>query len=508
MSNVTAKDPADKDVGTKTQRLFGQSNYNIWAREFKVDARLRGVWKLFTGEENVLPKPNRRLYMPSSVTTPGASTRSSTDKEVAAQSDGDRETRARLQEYQFDLEDWRDNEKRVRLALALLSVSVHPTILNSLQEYDSPKEAWDWLKAQYKMSDKRALKITLAKIESLKLQFYNGIQAYINQHLLIQQEISDAGGTYNDNQLRAKLVRGLTPRYNTFVDMLDINEDDKNISIRELTGRLLTFESKIRARDQSKQGKPATNSNDDKLKDDKKQRSKCSYQPCGKWGHTEDVCRKKKADQGSKSGNRSVNATAYDGDFDENEFYKQISDKSLSTSPHPSTNTSIADDFQVEQHEPKKESCNQGSWVTENVLSPARCSPRMVVLMNTKLPTLTRDSQLADSAAFIHVVNRKTLFNTFKPLQMKIGTAEDGQVMQVLGGGDVPITLINKQGGTTTLTLPNVVYVPNSRCNLLSLPKIARQGYYGLWDDKGIEFLDCHNIPIGYAPLNDGLFVL
>ena len=55
--------------------------------------------------------------------------------------------------FKLDVDEWKDNEKKVRLALILLPKWVDPAIRGKVQEYENPKEAWEYLKGQYKMTN-------------------------------------------------------------------------------------------------------------------------------------------------------------------------------------------------------------------------------------------------------------------------------------------------------------------------------------------------------------------
>lgn len=74
------------------------------------------------------------------------------------------------------------------------------------------------------------------------------MQEYLNQHELLKLDILDAKGTYDDAQLVSKILRGLSPRYNNFVDQYHLLNDD----VKEMTTKLLTYESKFIERDAEK----------------------------------------------------------------------------------------------------------------------------------------------------------------------------------------------------------------------------------------------------------------
>jgi len=90
------------------------------------------------------------------------------------------EVSAKIAEYKLDLEEYRENEKKLRLSLSLLAFWVDPAIRGTLQTYDNPEKAWDY-----------------------------------NQHELLKLDITATGGTYDNTQLVSKILRGLSSRYDT-----------------------------------------------------------------------------------------------------------------------------------------------------------------------------------------------------------------------------------------------------------------------------------------------------
>ena len=172
------------------------------------------------------------------------------------------------------------------------------------------------------MNNTRALDIALSKMERLKLDDCKSMQEYLNQHEMLKLDITQCKGAYDDTQMVSKILRGLTFRYNTFVDQyyyLQDAKDTADISVRDITSRLLTFESKLQERAEQKAAANKEKDKDNKAKgrnkgdkgdkgdkdqspkDGKKSRPKCTYEPCGKWGHEESECRTKISHQSKDS---------------------------------------------------------------------------------------------------------------------------------------------------------------------------------------------------------------
>ena len=90
---------------------------------------------------------------------------------------------------------------------------------------------------------------------------------------------------------------------------------------------------------------------------------------------------------------------------------------------------------------------------------------------------------------------------------MNINTADKSTALQVRGGGDVAVMLLNSQQQLIRLRLSNVAYAPRGRCNLLSLGLLTRKaGVRCYLDDRGLTLSTCDRKDIGYATLSAGLF--
>ena len=109
------------------------------------------------------------------------------------------------------------------------------------------------------MSNARALDIALNKIGNLKLKDCSSMQEYLNKHELIRLDIINSKGTFDDAQLVSKILRGLTPRYNNFVDQYHLLNNDVNEDVKEMTTKLLTYESKLVERDAEKKASKSDN---------------------------------------------------------------------------------------------------------------------------------------------------------------------------------------------------------------------------------------------------------
>ena len=116
---------AGPDLGVPL--LEGANNYSAWSRDVQGVARHNNVWSLIDKSEDVLEKPTQQ-----------------------------QDTQKGEQAYRYQLEDYKEQQGRVRLALSILTFSVAPAIRRQLFTFTTPFATFEYLKQQYKVSNYRA----------------------------------------------------------------------------------------------------------------------------------------------------------------------------------------------------------------------------------------------------------------------------------------------------------------------------------------------------------------
>lgn len=128
----------------------------------------------------------------------------------------------------------------------------------------------------------------------------------------------------------------------------------------------------------------------------------------------------------------------------------------------------------------------------------------------TSASRLQHDAWILDSGANVYICNDATLFTTLHMFHTSVSTAGQGSDMHIAGGGTVELTLEDGDGDPFKLTLHEVAYAPLSRCNLISVSKLAKAGILGAWTAGG----DVMNLTtpaghtIGTAIQHNGLYHL
>lgn len=115
----------------------------------------------------------------------------------------------------------------------------------------------------------------------------------------------------------------------------------------------------------------------------------------------------------------------------------------------------------------------------------------------------TPDIWLADTGANMHIVNDIKWFmkETFRSFDVNISTADGSTTLEVKGGGVVRLVLKSPDGFLVTVSLSEVAYASQGKCNLFSggmfVQKAKVTGVYNdqymTWiNDEGQRDRTCH----------------
>ncbi len=536
--------------GIKIEILKGQANYGRWFRDFKAVATVKGVWELFEGTRDVLAEPTRPVKPDMRRTR---STRE--DSAAAFQRDEFKEAledySLNIQEYKLELADYESNAKQVRTARALLAATVEPSIRSATQSKDTPKGALDEIIDLCKMQDSRALDLAIIGLENLSLFKCTSMTDYFNRAQTFRQDIIDLGSPYTENQLKSKILRGLTTQYDNFVDHFHLVQDDPTVasaSLKTTLSMLLAHESKLKERNSkpSSGEKRSSNRNNDKDGDKtKKPRPKCTYEPCKKWGHDEKDCRMKRDHEAAKGtndkskdsnspkpgkdgnpGRRQI--AAMTGSTDLSKLLKSFEEEAddilgLSVNTPASMSQILAPESNADPSfqfcRKDGEGLDQGGVEMgiqgidcESVSSISLASGHQSIPSNPSMAMssssdISPNLWIADTAASTHIVNDRRLFSKFKSVDLSIGTAEKDTSLAIKGAGTAHITMLPETHEQVDFSLTQAAYAPSSTCNLLSLPMLAlKANLHGTWDRTGITFLTQEGDVVGRAPMQDGLY--
>ncbi|KAH8586104.1 hypothetical protein B0O99DRAFT_748557, partial [Bisporella sp. PMI_857] len=126
----------------------------------------------------------------------------------------------------------------------------------------------------------------------------------------------------------------------------------------------------------------------------------------------------------------------------------------------------------------------------------------------------TPDTWLADTGANMHIVNntkwfKKETFRPFNDCSIDISTANGSTNLEVKGGGVVQVILRNPDGFPVKVSLSEVAYAPQGKCNLFSGGMFAQRAKLtGVYNDQYMTWINDQGNKIGHAIFENGLYHL
>ena len=126
----------------------------------------------------------------------------------------------------------------------------------------------------------------------------------------------------------------------------------------------------------------------------------------------------------------------------------------------------------------------------------------------------TPGTWLADTGANMHIVNdikwfKENTFRSFPNCSMDISTADGSTTLDVKGGGTVQVLLKNLDGSLSRVSLSDVAYAPQGKCNLFSGGIFAQKAKLtGVYNDQYMTWVDKQGRQIGHAIFENGLYHL
>ena len=293
------------ESGADLQILRGQVNYFRWKRDFKVAAQNENLWSLYTGAEELLDKPDKVDFDHTTIGI-GSESSSSTKGKIPSAS-VIKLTSEGIVQFKFALKEYEKQDARIREARTLLCAYIDPSI-RALCDQPTPQDAFNAVISQHKIEDSMARSMLAQHMETLQLARCSCMQDYINQHTQIKLDMEECGGSYDNWQMEAKLLRGLTNAYRPFVTQYHFNLAFSPTaplvdamsgliapnSLSILTSRLLTYETLLKTQNQSGQVSTVNSNNGSQKKDKKKKRKekddKARCPTCKKMGHGAEEC--------------------------------------------------------------------------------------------------------------------------------------------------------------------------------------------------------------------------
>ena len=348
-------------------------------------------------------------------------------------------------------------------ALAIIVLSIEPSLLYLLGDPENPVAVWEKLANQFQKKT-WANKLELRrKLYSLHLKEGESVQNHVKAMMEIFESLAVIGDPVSEEDRVVQLLASLPDSFNMLVTALEANPEVP--SMETVTERLLHEERKIKGREETvtrhTKAMMAHNSFG------RKKKFTCHY--CGIPGHFKRNCRKlaselatsnEKRDKSGCKTKREVTHKANKATCGSNDIH----------------NSSSEDDALVVCHALSARS--KGNWIV-------------------------------DSGATCHMCNDRKLFTKFECLEKSQEvTLGDGHALEATGQGTVSLEMTLPDGNTNRCILHNVLYVPKLSYNLLSVTKVSEHGKVIKFDDSGCQILNKHDKHIAVASKLGNLYYL
>lgn len=341
-----------------------------------------------------------------------------------------------------------------------------------------------------------------------------------------------------DDMFATALLHGLPPSYRAFKEKYDwirSTKPDDPPDLDYLYERLhveevqqLRMKEERRAREMAKKetsGNIGNKGYSGRSKPSREDKShlKCTYPDCGRTGHTEETCWVKSPEKIPRSlknklpayiDNKLMNEKASiasivetDLAYDRDVFVRA---DSLGTAPFSTTHANSADSSLQKRSAVLCKRESGGAGTRESGIRILCFSKRVLGAFLTGT-FCTTDTWLADTGANMHIVNDTKWFkdNTFYSFNSNVSTADESTTLEIKGRGVVQLILKSPDGFPVEVSLSDVAYAPQGKCNLFSGGLfIQKAKVIGVYNEDYMTWINNHGHTIGHAIFKKGLYQL
>lgn len=326
-------------------------------------------------------------------------------------------------------------------ALALVVLSVDPSLLYLLGDPQDPVEVWKKLSDHFQKKS-WANKLELRRrLYSLRLNEGDPVQEHIRKMTEVFEELAVVGDPLKEEDQVIHLLASLPEAYDMLVTALEANVDVPQMDV--VKERLLHEERKQKERDGDRDPSKALASYS---------RGVITCHKCGKPGHIKRYCPQLESEERRP---------------------RQFSRRKEGR--HKAHNATQDD---------------HGSGSEGDLLAVRQgCALQASGLMS---------NWIIDSGATCHMCGSKEAFTELHPITQPLEvTLGDGHRLNVVGEGTVSLNTRLSDGSIRKCRMRDVLYIPALTYNLLSVPKAAERGNMTKFSDKGCEILDANQKMIG-----------
>jgi hypothetical protein len=422
-------------------------NYPVWSTKFSAYMQTKGLYKALLGKE-IEPEEITPLAEDAS------------DEQIAA-----REAQVQQRNKQIEEIKERNNTVWCHIALALDNNSllyIRHDCLSSDGDGDGAK-AWRLLQQRYSNVEKPTVVSLVRQISRLQLNENEKLSEYFIRAQELMSRLTEAGEKISETLFNALVINGLPEKYEHFVVQESFNPA---ANFTELRTRLQNYDDSRLQRNQVEEDSATAmhaGNMSGRNKGPSKPKGDCFV--CGYPGHFAKQCSKRSSAYCSKCKKRGHLPRACRG--------PSKPDKPTTKESNPFSSYS--------------QCMNSGTEISSGTGKP--------------------NHLIIDTGCTDHIITQKELFENLQPCSIKSVKDPKGNLTPVKGIGDVPVKLHLKNGKEEEMVLRNVLYVPTSQVNLLSVNRCIRFGHKFMFN-KGEAKLKLNHGPQVDLTEDSGLFFL
>ncbi|XP_057426461.1 uncharacterized protein LOC130719879 [Lotus japonicus] len=345
-------------------------------------------------------------------------------------------------------------------AMFLIHQCVDDTHFEKIANASSAKEMWDIIQKVHSGSDK----VKKVKLQTLRRQ-YEGLQMeenekvgeYFTKILTTVNLMKGCGEKITDVMVIEKIMRSLAPKFDYIVVAIEESKDVDNMKIEELQSSLEAHEMRLADRNSVKVAEQAL-----------------------KVGLDNHDGKKKKWTGKGKSDNKSKWSQ---GNSDKPESSKRRGESAKNGGNQRKTDKKNVECYKCHKMGHYSYECRAGKPKQQKNADKEAYATRedsdedpimlMVTTMNSTVNAETDEIWYLDSGCSNHMTSHNEwLVDLDKTRTGRVKFA-DNRTLQIKGKGDV---VIPRRNGKTAV-IKDVFYVPELKCNLMSIGQLVEKGY-------------------------------
>lgn len=475
---------------------LGRSNYEQWFRQMRIKLRGKGVF--YTVDQT-------RVQF-AGIASVGDITKEMED--LTIKEDGT-EKKVRI-----NIEKGAKYSKDEATALMYICQPLNDDDQALIDEYETAKSLWDYLKSKYSKTDATTANIYMTKIQTF--QFNNDFTVISAWDRLkdyrrkLYAASTSAQNAYPDEALLLVLIRSLPKLYTATIDALDVQTQ---LSVDGKLKYLEAKESRVNEENENDHAHAAFKkpgryvlpqkrnsfSPSESEHSDKYQCYLCDgrhlMRNCKNLARARRLLKEYKQDKasGKSRSQHQTNRTAKPA-TEETLRKGYGKDKAVNRKTHGYSAESKRSYYESD-YSTSDNTDNTASDLEEEVIETCGVSKEVTC-------KITPSSWASDTGASSHMSDQPSLFRRLIPIKRRTIKVGGGQLYAWYTG---TVDIVCKDG--SSLVLSDVLYVPNLGINLLSGKRMCEAGLEGIFDTTKMYFL-ADKKRIITATMNRGLYIL